>query len=121
MMLPVPLPPFITIGGYLARNFNRHGVGLAPAPLVHTDQRLNLSAQPNRVAVRYTTRRNRNSFSGVRIQAAPVPKGLSGGPMVDTLSLFGPRPTVIGVFTDLENGHGFGPDANVIKNLLVSM
>ncbi|MGN7804922.1 hypothetical protein ACTJKE_19690 [Ensifer sp. 22521] len=119
--LPRPLPTFITIGGYLARDFNRHGARLAPAPLIHTDQRLSAAAGTGYVAVRYTKRRNKNSFSSTRIQAAPVPSGLSGGPMVDTLTLFRPFPNVVGVFTDLENGQGYGPDADIVTRLLAGI
>ncbi|RVN89004.1 hypothetical protein VPK21_001365 (plasmid) [Sinorhizobium kummerowiae] len=134
-----PLPPYITIGGYLAKDFKRSGDTLAPKPSIHTDQRmkpaknlelvtklvevkgLNASDDLGLVAVRYTKRRNKNSFTGVRIPAAPKPSGLSGGPMISTLTLFGPEPAIVGVFAAQGYGQGAGANAKVIRQLLSAL
>lgn len=118
---PHPAPEFITIGGYQASKFIRHSTVLSPMPLIHTDVRM---LQPaGFVGVRYSKRRNKSSFTGIRIPMAPMPHGLSGGPMVATDTLFSPQPSIVGVFTGITRGHGIGigGDAVVIQHLLTGL
>lgn len=113
--------PYISLGGYLARDFKRSGAGLNPAPRTHTDKRVASTKGLGFVSVRYTRRRNLDTFIGQRIQAAPRPKGLSGCPMIDSLSLLDGQPRIIGMFTDLVNGEAFGPSSHVTQAILASM
>jgi hypothetical protein len=115
---PIPL---ITIGGYLARDFKRSGSILKPSIRMHTDSRMNPPKGVGFVALRYTRRRNKNSFSGLRLQATPRPAGLSGGPMLDSFSLLTSVPQIIGTFTDLVGGAAFGANSAVIQKLLAAM
>lgn len=121
IVLPATSIPLITIGGYLARDFKRNGSVLKPAVRIHTDIRLSASKGQGLVALRYTKRRNKNSYSRVRLQAAPVPSGLSGGPMLDSFSLLTCEPKIIGTFTDLKNGEAFGASSIVTHRLLAMM
>lgn len=118
---PHPAPTFLTVGGYQASKFVRQNTILRPLPLIHTDVRV---PQPvGYVGVRYTKRRNKNSFTGMRIPMAPMPHGLSGCPMVATDCIFRSQPNIIGVFTGITRGRGIGigGDADVIQHLLTGL
>ncbi|WP_105429477.1 hypothetical protein [Neorhizobium sp. T6_25] len=119
--LPKTPIPLVTIAGYLARDFRRSGSTLKPAVRIHTDSRMGASKGQGFVAVRYTRRRNKSSFTGNRLEAVPQPSGLSGGPMLDTFSLLSPDPKIIGTFTDLKNGEAFGANSLVAQKLLSAM
>ncbi len=61
------------------------------------------------VGLRYTHRRNINTTSGLS-SVTPVPSGLSGCPMVDTVGLIRGEVRIVGVLTEQSNGQARGED-----------
>jgi hypothetical protein len=111
-------PRIITIGGYLARDFKRSGNTLQPAPLIYTNNSVAESA--GHVGLNYTKRKNKDTFTHAPAVSS-IPKGLSGGPMVETLSLLWGELKVVGVFTEQDNGRGKGVNAEAIKSAINSL
>ena len=50
-----------------------------------------------------------------------IPSSLSGCPMVDTIELIKGDVSVVGVFTDQDNGQAWGEDANILQTALASL
>lgn len=96
-------PPFITICGYLARDFRRstREGRLEPAPYIYSGR--SVAAAQGLVGLEYPINRNRSTTSGRRVMA-PVPRGLSGGAMLDSLALHEGIVRIVGIFTD-KPGH----------------
>jgi hypothetical protein len=115
-------PKFVTIHGFLARDFNldRPEDTLKPAPWVYTNSRTNHGS--GYIALLYPKHRNRNTDSGLKVMA-PIPQGLSGCPMLDGEKLSEREVSIIGVFTDFPDGQGiaFGESSAKVIALLDGM
>jgi hypothetical protein len=104
----------VSIYGFLMRDFVRRlAIGLlSPKPYFYTNQRLHWGR--GYTGILYPSKcKNRDARTGKRVQA-PSPRGLSGGPMLDTLKLAFGTVNIVGVFTESrqsENGRAFGESA----------
>lgn len=107
----------ITFMGYLARDFRRGGQALRPKPFLYTDR--SVPAGSGLIGIAYAKNRARSTNSGLRVMT-PTPRGISGGPMVDTASLLLGRVEVRGVFTDhlAHKGMAYGEDVKKVIALL---
>lgn len=115
-------PKLVSIHGYLARDFhlNKREELLRPAPLIYTNSWKAYGA--GYVGLRYPIGRNRNTSSGEKV-AAPLPRGMSGCPMLVGEKLAVNQVDIIGVFTDYhrEEGAAFGESSRKIVELLEAM
>ena len=118
----VSAPKFVTIHGFLARDFNldRAEDVLKPAPWTYTNSRKDHGS--GYVGLFYPKSQNRNTDSGKKVMA-PRPEGLSGCPMLDGEKLAEREISIIGVFTDLPEGQGmaFGESSAEVIALLDGM
>lgn len=98
-------PTFVTICGYLVRDFRRQtseGM-LAPKPFIYSNYSV---AMPHGlIGLRYPKRRNRDTTTR-RLVMTPTPRGLSGGPMLDSVGLIKGKLNIVGIFTSKPNGEG---------------
>lgn len=108
----------LTFGGYLARDFKRRGGVLSPAPLSYTGKQI--SVRGGLVGIPYIFRKSYLSSNGQRIRASE-PRGLSGGPMVDTAELINGRIRLTGVFTEQSHGTARGEPSGVITGMLARL
>ena len=108
----------IAICGYLSRDFKRPGDQLKPQPLIHIDKFV--GRKNGILSILYTKRRNVDSDTGER-KVSPKPKGLSGGPMLNSVSLLKGTVEIVGVFTEQSDGVGRGECATHIANILTRM
>jgi hypothetical protein len=110
---------FVTIQGFLARDFRRDASAgtLRPAPRIYTNSRRD--AGEGYIGIRYPRSRNRDTQSGMKV-TAPIPSGLSGGPMLDSARLADGNISIIGVFTDYlkERGIAFRESSAKLVALL---
>lgn len=94
------VPKFASFGGYLARDFKRsqaQGV-LKPSPLVFSDVTVGMAS--GKIGIKYSKRNNVDNQGNSVINS--IPRGLSGGPILDTLELLKGTVRIVGVFTDQE-------------------
>ncbi len=114
-------PRFITIFGYLGRDFRRTGVTgtLAPQPYLYSNRHCIQYVPGKRLGLRYSRHKNVAQGTGLRV-TAPTPAGISGGPMLDTIELLRGRVAIVGFFTDYrtDRGVGWGEYAGTIRLLL---
>lgn len=108
----------VTIGGYLARDFKREGHVLRPAPYIYSNRRLGICQ--GFVGLRYPKRRNIYTVTS-KPAVTPIPSGLSGCPMMDTIELIRGCISILGVFTDQGDGKAWGVDSNILRALLNSL
>src|SRR4051794_37865066 len=85
------------MGGFLARDFKRQGDTLKPAPRVYTNVGIPVGA--GLVGLRHPKRRNVNSMTR-EAAVTPLPSGLSGGPMLDTIELIKGKISIVGVLSN---------------------
>jgi hypothetical protein len=107
----------ISLVGFLCRDLKRSRTRseLNLAPLIYSNRRIDYA--PGYVALAYP--RFRNKSAGIRTKVrAPVPRGLSGCPMLDTALLARGKIGIVGVFTDYKDGKAIGPSATKIRGLL---
>ncbi len=115
-------PAFVTMCGYLVRDFRRNLAleTLAPQPFIYS----NVGAQQPEgfVGLKYEKNRNKSTMSGRRVMA-PIPRGLSGGPMLDSNSLESGIVRVVGVFTDkpAPKGVAFGESSAKVRAMMDSV
>lgn len=110
-------PTFITICGYLARDFRRHQGTLEPKPYAYSNYSI---AMPRGfIGLRHPKRRNRDPLTR-RLVMIPTPRGLSGGPMLDSACLAIGKLSVVGIFTDKPEGKGvaFGEASQKVRAML---
>jgi hypothetical protein len=112
-------PTFITICGYLARDFRRKlsESTLAPRPFIYSNYS---TATPRGfIGLRYPKCRNRDTKTR-QLVMTPTPRGLSGGPMLDSIALAQGQLQIVGIFTDKPNGKGiaFGEVAAKVLAML---
>lgn len=107
----------ITIGGWLARDFKRPGATLQPKPFIFTgtseeiaDGLLSLQYRRSKV----------KSINSEMLQTAPIPRGLSGGPMLNSARLALGQVSLVGVFTEQDDGSARGEPSAALKQLLAS-
>jgi hypothetical protein len=115
-------PSFITIYGYLARDFKRSkatGV-LRPAPYIYTNKKK--ESEFGYVVLLHPKSRNRNTNDGMKVMSA-TPSGLSGCPMLDSHLLANGQVCILGVFTDYIKGEAlsFGESSTTIIKLLETL
>jgi len=108
----------ITMGGYLSRDFKRSGNTLRPAPRVYTN--VAVPAAPGMIGLRHPRRRNVNTSTGASA-VSPAPRGLSGGPMVDSLALLKGAVVLLGVLTEMSNGSARGEDVGIITQAVAAL
>lgn len=115
----IEFPNLITMIGFLARGFRRsvQEQRLGNQVRVFTDHRVDFNA--GYPALRHIRKRVVDAGSGVRVRA-PIPKGMSGGPMLDGVALYHDRISVIGVFTDFVNARSlaFGESSLKVVEML---
>ena len=118
--LEVSKPAYVTICGYLARDFKRHAQTLSPQPFIHTAGAV--AVEGDWVGIKYEKNRNRNTKTGARVMA-PIPAGVSGGPMLDGEALLRSVVSIVAVFTDkpAEKGFAFGEASPKVRALLDAM
>ncbi|MDF1687887.1 MAG: hypothetical protein P1U50_13950 [Parvibaculaceae bacterium] len=105
----------ITIGGYLARDFKRADATLQPKPYIFT----NLSAEVSGGLVGLQYRRSKVKSTNRKLpQTAPIPRGLSGGPMLNSLRLVQGHVSLVGVFTEQDSGTARGEPSTVLQQIL---
>lgn len=115
-----PPPDFriITMGGYLSRDFKRSENTLRPAPRIYTN--VALSAAPGMIGLRHPKRRNVNTSTGASA-VSPTPRGLSGGPMVDSLALLKGAVVLLGILTEMSNGSARGEHVDIITRAIADL
>lgn len=113
-----PKPKLITIGGFLSRDFKRSDNTLRPAPRVYTN--VAVPAAPGMIGMQYPNRRNVNTSTGA-LAVSPIPRGLSGGPMVDSLSLLKGAVVPLGVLTEMSGGNARGEDVGIITQAIAAL
>ncbi len=121
--LALPSPPtlnstLITMGGYLSRDFKRSGNTLRPAPRVYTN--VAVPAAPGMIGMRHPRRRNVNTSTGASA-VSPIPRGLSGGPMVDSLALLKGAVVLLGVLNEMSSGKARGEDVGIITQAIAAL
>lgn len=110
----------LTVGGFLSSRYRRHlqqGL-LRPKPYVYTNVRS--PAEPLHIALKYTSKKNASLRSAGPIRA-PIPRGISGAPILDTLALAQGIPIIVGLLTDQTGGKAFGPASAQIRELIARM
>lgn len=118
---PFSLPldsTIITVGGYLSRDFQRSGNTLRPAPRVYTN--VAVPVAPGMIGLRHPKRRNVNTSTGVSA-VSPTPRGLSGGPMVDSLALLKGTVVLLGALTEMSNGSARGEDISIVTQAIAAL
>jgi len=108
----------ITMGGYLCRDFKRSGNTLRPAPRVYTN--LAVPTPLGMIGMLHPKRRNINTYSGASA-VSPTPRGLSGGPMVDSLALLAGAVVLLGALTEMSNGAARGEDIDTITQAVAAL
>lgn len=107
----------ITIGGWLARDFKRPGATLQPKPYIFTGA--SEETADGLIGLQY--RRSKvKSITSEMLQTAPIPRGLSGGPMLNSARLAPGQVSLVGVFTEQEGGTARGEPSAVLQQLLES-
>lgn len=109
------LSQLITFGGFLVRDFRRNSGTLRPQPLMHTAKVARVSN--GLVCVEY---HNKKVFSQTinKRTKAPIPRGLSGGPMFNTVKLVQGEIDLLGVFTEQSNGTARGEPYCFLRKLI---
>jgi hypothetical protein len=107
----------VSICGLLSRDFRRQlSTGsLHPEPYIYTNIRADSGS--GYTGVFFPKHKNREGRTGKMVQS-PIPRGLSGGPMLDANRLFRGNVSIAGVFTDYEQGRGLGESAWKVMPLL---
>jgi hypothetical protein len=107
----------VSIYGLLSRDFRRQlSTGsLHLKPYIYTNIREDSGS--GYTVVLFPKHKNRDGRTGKMVQA-PIPRGLSGGPMLDANQLFRGNVSIAGVFTDYEQGRGLGESAWKVMALL---
>ena len=113
------IPKIASIGGYLARDFKRSQVDgvLRPSPLVYSN--ITTKMPCGKIGLKYPKRHNVTDEGEAVFN--PIPRGLSGGPMLDTVALLKGSVLIVGVFTDQRDGLAFGEHGLAIREFLDSM
>lgn len=107
----------ITIGGWLARDFKRPGATLQPKPYIFTGA--SEETADGLISLQY--RRSKvKSINNEMLQTAPIPRGLSGGPMLNSARLALGQVSLVGVFTEQDGGSARGEPSAVLEQLLAS-
>jgi hypothetical protein len=107
----------LSISGFLVRDFKRSAAAkrLRPQPYVYSNLRVDKGPDVAAMAYSYS----RNTAPGARSKVrAPIPRGLSGCPMMDATQLAEGKARIVGVFTDQVGGEAFGPSARHALGLL---
>lgn len=109
----------VVVHGYLARDFRRSKTNgaLRPAPFIYQDKRL--SCRDGNLRFKFP-RKTFNTLTNER-SVAPIPRGLSGCPMLDGIALLRGEIGICGVFTEWADGVGSGPSRQVLIELLQSL
>lgn len=109
----------IAVHGYLARDFKRdRSVGtLRPKPFIY--QNKPLDCLKGRLRFKFP-RKNFDTFTSSRV-VAPVPRGLSGAPILDAIALAQGRIGIAGIFTEWDAGVGSGASREVLVALLQAL
>lgn len=105
-----------TVVGYLARDFKRPSPHLSPAPRSFTQKAL--PVKNNRIYMSYPQRNNINTNTGQPIAAPPKPKGMSGGPILNTAELIKGNVEIVGVFTEQSDGEARGEISSLIRQAI---
>ena len=108
----------ITIGGFLARDFKRDGGVLQPKPWIYSNK--SVRDENGMVGLLYPKRHNVESNTGDAIFNS-IPRGLSGGPMLNTVNLLNANVAIVGVFTEQSDGTARGECATLVSSLLNQM
>jgi hypothetical protein len=110
----------ISTVGFLGRDFERDlAKGLFPAPWLFHYRRVRKRPGQGYVGILYHKSRNRDATTGELVQS-PIPRGVSGGPMLDTMKLSKGKVEIVGVFTAYEQDRGlaYGETAQKVIDLL---
>ena len=108
----------ITIGGYLARDFKRTGETLKPKPYTYTG--VSEKAADGLIGLQYRRSKVKSTASEM-LQTAPIPRGLSGGPMLNSAKLAVGQVSLVGVFTEQDYGSARGEPSAVLQQILASI
>ncbi|UDF04041.1 hypothetical protein [Asticcacaulis sp. AND118] len=110
-------PKYISVVGYLARDFkrSRHARTLRPKPYLYSNKCRKLTSLS--VVMEYPKSKNRIAVTRKRAMA-PVPRGVSGGPMLRAEKMLTGRVEVVGVFTDYVDGTGIGVPTAIVRRVL---
>ncbi|MES0100517.1 hypothetical protein [Mesorhizobium sp. M0019] len=121
LQIGLPAPERVSIVGYLARDFHRSGADtiLRPKPFCYSGTKVELG--PQLVGVRYNKRAV--TTKNGQLELAPIPRGVSGAPMLNTAALLLNQVRVCGVFTDerMSDAHVFGTHADVLPPLMQTL
>jgi hypothetical protein len=109
------IPKIVTMGGFLGRDFKRPSPKLRPKPYVYSN--VGIAVGEGLLGMRYTHRRNIDTKTG-EAAVTPIPAGLSGCPMVDTIELLKNTVSVVGLFTDQDKGQARGENHDTIRSVL---
>jgi hypothetical protein len=108
----------ISIYGFLGRDFKRDiktGL-LTNTAFFYTNKRISIGY--NYVGISYPRRKGVMTGTGARVHS-PIPRGMSGCPMLDTNLLVRGVVNIVGVFTDfLPSGRAYGENSSAISNLI---
>jgi hypothetical protein len=106
----------IALHGYLGRDFKRDRTEglLRPKPFIYQNAPLN--CLDGKLRFKFP-RKNLDTFSNARVMA-PIPRGLSGGPILDAIALAQGKIGIAGVFTEWDAGVGSGASREVLVALL---
>lgn len=107
----------LSILGFLSRDFKRRGRSLASKPYMYTGNAIQTA---DKIVMEYTHRKNLDPNTGERV-VNPIPRGLSGCPMIDTTAtLESNTPKIVGIFTEQDNGTARGTDILYLNQLFIS-
>lgn len=96
-------PEFLTIYGFLARDFKREGEELNPSLRIYTNRAVNYES--GYMAISYEKHKAKDTYTD-QVVMTPIPRGMSGCPMLNSLELLKGNIQVAGVFTDCPAGEG---------------
>jgi hypothetical protein len=107
--------------GFLARDFKRELSKdiFSSAPWLFHYKRAPKRPGQGYVGILFHKSRNRDATTGELVQS-PIPWGVSGGPMLDTMKLSEGKVEIVGVFTTYEQDRGlaYGETAQKVIDLL---
>lgn len=105
----------LSILGFLSRDFKRSDRTLASKTFMHTGTAIQTT---DKIVMQYTHRKNLDPNTGERV-VNPIPRGLSGCPMIDTTAtLESKTPKIVGIFTEQDQGTARGTDIGYLNQLL---
>lgn len=114
LLAPYENTAVVAVHGFLSRDFKRTRAGggiLKPKPFIF--QQPSMGVEEGYLSFKFP---RKGVVSGSKTRAvSPIPRGLSGGPIVDSIALARGQVGIAGVFTEWDQGIGKGATRQIIN------